>query len=569
MDREPGLNVVPDMHHARAGLVEALRAAVGRRHVITDPDSARAYTTGYRMGTGTVLAVVRPATLMELWRAAQLCVAADTALIVQAANTGLTGGSTPCGEYDRPIVLISTLRIDAVIPIADGTEAVCLAGATLTGLEEELLPYGRVPHSVIGSSCLGASVVGGICNNSGGALVSRGPAFTRYSLFARVDESGRLVLINNLGLALGDDPETVLAALDGGHLPPQSTQASAGETCQPSYEARVRDVDAATPARHNADSEYHFDVSGSAGKVIVFAVRVKSYAAPSRPVTFLLATDDPQDLADFRRSALGTFRNLPVSAEYLHNDAAKLAASHGNDVCQAVRYLGARRMPMLFAIKRTLDRMPRIFGRAPADRLLQAIGQLAPHPLSGLMRALTKREHLLIVTMADDGVREMRNCMPGDHRRSLTVHACTSADGAALQRLRFATAGAMVRLAAVAKESGPLVAIDCALPRNRRDWRVTLPQELSDQVLHRADYGHFLCHVFHLDFLLRPGCDADAFETSLVALLQSEGVMCPAEHSFGHHYRAPDNVVAFYRSLDPTNALNPGVGQTSRSKHWA
>ena len=27
-------------------------------------------------------------------------------------------------------------------------------------------------------------------------------------------------------------------------------------------------------------------------------------------------------------------------------------------------------------------------------------------------------------------------------------------------------------------------------------------------------------------------------------------------------------LAAFYRSLDPTNALNPGVGRTSRNKHW-
>ena len=37
------------------------------------------------------------------------------AIILQAANTGLTGGSTPDGnDYGRPIVLISTLRLTGV-----------------------------------------------------------------------------------------------------------------------------------------------------------------------------------------------------------------------------------------------------------------------------------------------------------------------------------------------------------------------------------------------------------------------------------------------------------------------
>ena len=221
MAGQPRVNDSLDVDEKYSRLVRDLRTAVGRRHVITDPSAARAYTTGYRIGTGTVLAVVRPATLVELWRVAQLCVHAGTVLIVQAANTGLTGGSTPCGGYDRPVVLINTLRIDAVLPIADGTEALCLAGATLTTLAAQLAPYRRVPHSVIGSSCLGASVIGGICNNSGGALVSRGPAFTRCALFGRVDENGCLVLVNNLGIDLGGDPETILATVDSGTIPAQ------------------------------------------------------------------------------------------------------------------------------------------------------------------------------------------------------------------------------------------------------------------------------------------------------------------------------------------------------------
>ncbi|MCK7498020.1 MAG: hypothetical protein MZW92_50335 [Comamonadaceae bacterium] len=43
----------------------------------------------------------------------QAAVAADRIVIMQAANTGLTGGSTPDGAgYDREIVLVNTLRID-------------------------------------------------------------------------------------------------------------------------------------------------------------------------------------------------------------------------------------------------------------------------------------------------------------------------------------------------------------------------------------------------------------------------------------------------------------------------
>ena len=96
---------------------------------------------------------------------------------MQAANTGLTGGSTPDGDnYDRSIVIINTMRIDQIQLIDNAQQIIGLPGSTLFGLEDVLAPYGREPHSVIGSSCIGASIVGGVCNNSGGALVQRGPA---------------------------------------------------------------------------------------------------------------------------------------------------------------------------------------------------------------------------------------------------------------------------------------------------------------------------------------------------------------------------------------------------------
>ncbi|MDF8335112.1 D-lactate dehydrogenase [Novosphingobium cyanobacteriorum] len=550
-------------------LLAHLRAIVGRGHVITAPSATRAFTNGYRTGSGTVLAVVRPGSLVEMWHCARACVTAGCIIIVQAANTGLTGGSTPAGGYDRPVVLISTLRIDGIIPILDGQEAICLAGATLTMLEDRLAPYGRVPHSVIGSTCLGASVVGGICNNSGGALVSRGPAFTRHALYARVDENGRLELVNRLGVLLPDDPEAALALLDGGTIPPDLVaRTDRADGCS-AYEHEVRDIDRPTPARFNADSRRHFGASGSAGKVVVFAVRTETFPAARQTETILLATNDPNDFAAVRRHILGGFQHLPTTAEYMHRNAATLAASHGNDICLAVQYLGARRMPFLLAMKLAADRVLRRFGSALTDRLFQAVGRLAPHPLpAALRRIVDGHEHLLLLSVADDGIAEARRRLSRDRGKSIAIHTCTAKEAAALQRLRFATAGATIRFAAVERAAGALIAIDCALPRNRANWQIALPDDLARQVLARADYGHFLCHVFHLDFILRPGSDAAAFEAALLALLSAEGIMCPAEHSFGHHYPAPENVVAFYRALDPTNTLNPGIGQTSRGKNW-
>ena len=84
---------------------------------------------------------------------------ADVIIIAQAANTGLTGGSTPNGTYDRPVVVMSMQLLGGVHLLDDATELVALPAATLQQLETTLAPLGREPHSVLGSSCYGTTKV--------------------------------------------------------------------------------------------------------------------------------------------------------------------------------------------------------------------------------------------------------------------------------------------------------------------------------------------------------------------------------------------------------------------------
>src|SRR5208337_2931014 len=165
-------------------------------------------------------------------------------IIMQAANTGLTGGSTPDGDdYDRDIVIVSTPRIAKLRLIDHGRQVICFPGATLFELERALKPLGREPHSVIGSSCIGASVTGGIANNSGGALIRRGPAFTQLALYARVNEQGEVELINHLGIRLGNDPETILARLEAGDFPAAEIEHPRDRAASdPDYGTHVRDI---------------------------------------------------------------------------------------------------------------------------------------------------------------------------------------------------------------------------------------------------------------------------------------------------------------------------------------
>ena len=367
-------------------LIERLRAIVGARRVLVREGQTAPYRTGFRWGEGAALAVVCPRRLVELWQIAQACVDAGAIIIMQAANPGLTGGSTPDGDdYDRPVVIVSTTGIAGIHPIDEGRQVVCLPGATLYELESVLEPLGREPHSVIGSSCIGASVLGGICNNSGGALVQRGPAFTELALYGQVGADGVLRLVNHLGIRLDGAPEAVLEQVERGDFPAGAIDAAGGRGSDGRYLSHVREVDSPVPARFNADPRCLFEASGSAGRLILFAVRLDTFAKVEDATTFYIGANDPADLADLRRHMLAHFTSLPVSAEYIHRDAFTIAERYGKDTFLAIRWLGTARLPRLFAAKARVDRaMARVgFGEGFADRWLQRLSRLWPNHLPG------------------------------------------------------------------------------------------------------------------------------------------------------------------------------------------
>ena len=306
--------------------INELSRLVGSSHLLADPAKTARYRKGFRSGQGEALAVVFPGTLLELWRVLSACVAADKIILMQAANTGLTEGSTPNGnDYDRDIVIISTLRLDKLHLLDKGEQVLAFPGTTLYSLEKALKPLGREPHSVIGSSCIGASVVGGICNNSGGSLVQRGPAYTEMSLFARIDENGKLTLVNHLGIDLGVTPEQILSKLDDDRVKDEDVQHDGRHAHDHDYVTRVRDINADTPARYNADPDRLFESSGCAGKLAVFAVRLDTFPAEKKQQVFYIGTNQPEVLTEIRRHILGEFTHLPVAGEYIHRDIYDIA----------------------------------------------------------------------------------------------------------------------------------------------------------------------------------------------------------------------------------------------------
>ena len=145
-----------------SNIIERFKDLIGVQFVLTKEWNKLPHTKGWRYGMGNALAVLKPGKLTQIWKILEICVESDLIVIMQAANTGLTGGSTPFGsDYDRPIVIINTMRIKDIHIIKEGSQIVGLTGSTLYGLEKKLKPYGREPHSIIGSTSIGASIIGG------------------------------------------------------------------------------------------------------------------------------------------------------------------------------------------------------------------------------------------------------------------------------------------------------------------------------------------------------------------------------------------------------------------------
>ncbi|WP_448133855.1 D-lactate dehydrogenase [Stenotrophomonas rhizophila] len=556
-----------------AALLAALRAIVGTAHVLSGDKPTRRFRKGYRFGDGPVLAVVRPGTLVEQWRVLQAVVAADAVVIMQAANTGLTGGSTPDGaDYDRQVVIINTLRLTGIQLVNDGRQVVCLPGATLDRLEQLLAPLDREPHSVIGSSCIGASVLGGVCNNSGGALVRRGPAYTELALYAQVDAHGHLQLVNHLGIALGSAPEEILDRLQRGDYRAADIDNDSGRAAtDPRYAEQVRQVDAPTPARFNADPARHYEAAGSAGRLAVFAVRLDTFAR-ERAEVFYIGSNTMDDLTAIRRHLLTAFERLPISGEYLHRDAFDIGERYGKDTFLLIDRLGTARVPAAFALKSRIDGWFEMVGlRGVTDRVIQAMMRLLPGHLPPRMKQFRDRyeHHLLLKVSAVDAAATETFLRTHFADGEGDFFACTADEGRKAFLHRFAVAGAAVRYREVHREAvQDIVALDVALRRDDRQWVEQLPADIDAKLAGKLYYGHFFCHVFHQDYIVRKGEDPLAIEHAMWALLDARGAEYPAEHNVGHLYPAKPALAAFYQQLDPSNTFNPGIGQTPKTRHW-
>ena len=556
-------------------VIKKLKQLIGDQNVLTSEWNKLPYSKGWRYGAGSALAVLKPNKLSDIWRILQICAKENIIIIMQAANTGLTGGSTPCGnDYDRPIIVINTMLINNIHIIKEGSQIVSLTGSTLYDLEKKLKPYGREPHSIIGSTSIGASIIGGICNNAGGSLVQRGPSYTEMALYAKINKNGNLELVNELGINLGSSPEEILDNLQNQNYKESDIVNTNKLGSDDKYSEIVRQIDKNTPSRFNSDSRLLYGASGSAGKIAVFAVRLDTYISPKENKVFYLGTNDPDVFWKIRRDILSKFKTLPTLGDYLHRDCYDAAKKYSKDTFLVIERLGTTFLPTLFELKRKVDIIAKKLKFLPnnfSDRLMQFLSIFFPNHLPKRMEKFRDLyEHHWIIEMSDDGISEARDYFANVFESNDgDFFECNDFESKKASLHRFVSASAIGRYHILnSKSHGEMMSLDIAFPRNEKNWFEKLPKEIDSMLEMKLYYGHLFCHVLHQNYILKKGVDSEKLKSKLLKIYDKRGAEYPAEHNVGHEYLAKPSLKKFYKELDPTNLFNAGIGRTSKNKNW-
>ena len=556
-------------------VIKKLKQLIGDQNVLTSEWNKLPYSKGWRYGAGSALAVLKPNKLSDIWRILQICAKENIIIIMQAANTGLTGGSTPCGnDYDRPIIVINTMLINNIHIIKEGSQIVSLTGSTLFDLEKKLKPYGREPHSIIGSTSIGASIIGGICNNAGGSLVQRGPSYTEMALYAKINKNGNLELVNELGINLGSSPEEILDNLQNQNYKESDIINTNKLGSDDKYSEIVRQIDKNTPSRFNSDSRLLYGASGSAGKIAVFAVRLDTYISPKENKVFYLGTNDPDVFWKIRRDILSKFKTLPTLGDYLHRDCYDAAKKYSKDTFLVIERLGTTFLPTLFELKRKVDIIAKKLKFLPdnfSDRLMQFLSIFFPNHLPKRMEKFRDLyEHHWIIEMSDDGISEARDYFTNIFESNDgDFFECNDFESKKASLHRFVSASAIGRYHILnSKSHGEMMSLDIAFPRNEKNWFEKLPKEIDSMLEMKLYYGHLFCHVLHQNYILKKGVDSEKLKSKLLKIYDKRGAEYPAEHNVGHEYLAKPSLKKFYKELDPTNLFNAGIGRTSKNKNW-
>ncbi len=158
------------MTNLAPGLLERLKAAVGPKGWIAEPDAMAPYLNEYRdLYHGRAALVLRPATTAEVAAVVKICAEGGIRIVPQGGNTGLVGGGVPFEGGDEVVISLSRLNRVRAIDLQNDTITV-EAGVVLAAVQAAADEHTRLFPLRIGSE--GSCQIGGnLSTNAGGTAV--------------------------------------------------------------------------------------------------------------------------------------------------------------------------------------------------------------------------------------------------------------------------------------------------------------------------------------------------------------------------------------------------------------
>ncbi|MEO8849912.1 MAG: FAD-binding oxidoreductase [Casimicrobiaceae bacterium] len=160
------------MTDPHATFVASLASIAGEANVLTAAADTEPYVNDWRgRYHGSALAVVRPASAVQVADVVRACAHAGIAIVAQGGNTGMVGGATPL--QGRAQVVVSLARMAAIREVDSANATITVeAGVTLAATQQAASGAGmRFPLSLASE---GSCTIGGnLSTNAGGTAVLR------------------------------------------------------------------------------------------------------------------------------------------------------------------------------------------------------------------------------------------------------------------------------------------------------------------------------------------------------------------------------------------------------------
>jgi len=609
--------MTPTTAAVAADLMKKLQAIVGSSHNVLDgrvenSTATAAYLKGQRLGHGSAVAIVCPTTLSQLPPIVQACLEAQCTIIVQGANTGLTGSSVPNNTTtcnSRPTVVISMKHLTTIVPVDAGMKMLCHAGVGLGSLQqyvEDTVP-GRMSHSVLGSTFLNPTTAAGVAFGSGGTQIRKGPSTTERALYLKVADNGHgqpiVKIVNTLGIQCQElennnfgpegefeyqgtkqfgDGGTVIDKLDAmargnstTHIKSNNTYGT-HPTHDHEYSKSLCTFDEEV-TRYNADTK-GLDCNRSEGKVLMLATVHDTFPKPTSSKSYWFSFADFEMAIQFKEQvALVEPEQLPESIEYLDRGAFEVVDRAGRFMGHFIKYFGTT-SPLVrhgWDLKVQMEALP---GLATVPDTIQfMINQFLPPVIPKSVMGLSKKyEHHILLTVgnhAEDGDRggkalqsfedrllKFRQEHDQNNTKMASEELTTQSMKDGVNAFRYIAAGAFETYCVGTNLQG--ISVDYGLPKNRSAAPVL--DLAGDQPKIRMRYSHFGCNVVHEDLAYAPGVDTHRAKMALKKTVDEVcGGRLPAEHGHGIEYVAPLATKLRWMKMDPFNVMNPGVGGLS------